>query len=711
MQSYMGNIEPFVPGSNFALYKDRVEQFFTANDIADDKRVATFITIMGCEVFEILCSLCVPDLPSKLGYEQIMKFLMDHFEPNRNKRAERYKFHKAIQETGESVNDFIVKLKSLAKSCEFGDIFGATTANNAANKKKVLDEALVDRFIVGVKNDKIQQRLLGDDANDFERCCQIALNMEMASKEIRAMKPEAAAVMKVSKDQRPFKKWNGQRQANTKSSDCKRCGRKHVDNSRCPAVNWTCFTCQKRGHTSVVCYQNKNSTKKPDRSVKGDPDQSKAVNCIAKIDVPAVYQLEVNQIPLNMELDTGAAVSIMSYEEYKRLYGKYKLTKCIQNLSTVTGQALEVVGMMEVCVKFQNKSFELELVVAHTSGRTRALLGRNWLDKIIPEWRNSIIDWINTIQVNSVENVENGLISELMKNYPHSFDKNTDNAILGHEAEIILKENSTPIFHAPYSVPFCSRDKVKAEIERLVKNKVLIPVTRSKWASPAVFVPKGNGDLRMCINCKVTVNRFIVKEHYPIPKILDIFAQMSGTFVYCIIDLEGAYQQVILSLNSRELLTVNTIFGLYQYSRMPFGVATAPLIFQQIMDEILKGLGGVFCYQDDIIIGGVDEKECKERLCEVMSRLNSHFVRINEKKSKFLVRKVKYLGHILTDGKILPNEEKVNALVNAPVPSDLHQLQSYLGLLNHYSRLLPNLSAELCPLYNLTNNNDAKAPN
>lgn len=697
---FIGNIEPFVPGGNFPLYKDRVEQFFQANDVNNEKKVATFVTIMGCEVYEILCSLCVPDLPSKLGYEEIMKRLMDHFEPKRNKRAERYKFHRATQENGESVKDYIIKLKSLAKSCEFGDVFGAAT--DAANKKKILDEALVDRFIVGIQNVKIQQKLLGDDSNDFEKCCQIALNMEMAAKEIYAMKPETSNVLKVSKGQYNKRKPNNYQITAKTKGDCRRCGREHTDYSKCPAINWKCFVCQKIGHTSVVCRNKHNSTKRTNQFDKRPIEDTKTISCINKIDTPAVYEVEVNGIPLQMEVDTGASVSIISAFEYRKLYKKYKLTNCSQNLLTVTGETLNVVGMMEVQVRAGGNNLKLELIVVHTNKRTRALLGRNWLDKIKPEWRNQFHECTNK-QVNAImTNENNELIGELSQNYPNAFDKKTDNAILGHEAEIIVRDDAIPIFHAPYSVPFCSREKVKSEIDRLVRNKILVPVTRSKWASPAVFVPKSSGELRMCLNCKVTINRYMEKEHYPIPKILDIFAHLSKARVFCIIDLEGAYQQVTVSEKSRELLTVNTIFGLYQYTRMPFGVSTAPLIFQQIMDEILKGLQDVFCYQDDIIIGGIDKKDCKEKLQEVMKRLNSHFVRINVNKSKFLVKSVKYLGHKLTDGKILPNDEKVEALVRAKVPKDLQQLQSYLGLLNHYSRFIPNLSSEISSLYELT---------
>lgn len=101
-----------------------------------------------------------------------------------------------------------------------------------------------------------------------------------------------------------------------------------------------------------------------------------------------------------------------------------------------------------------------------------------------------------------------------------------------------------------------------------------------------VFVPKSNEEIRICIDCKVTINRFMETEHYPLPKIEDIFAELSFARVFCVIDLRGAYQQIIVSEESREYLTMNTIFGLNRYLRLPFGVASAPSIFQEKMDRM-----------------------------------------------------------------------------------------------------------------------------
>ena len=190
-------------------------------------------------------------------------------------------------------------------------------------------------------------------------------------------------------------------------------------------------------------------------------------------------------------------------------------------------------------------------------------------------------------------------------------------------------------------------------------------------------------------------------EHSPFPVMEDIFASLSDCRVFCVLDLAGAYQQLALSPEAQEALTINTTFGLFQYTRLPFGIKTAPQTFQSVMSQILFGLSNVFCYLDDILIGAATDNECKDSLMKVLSRLNEYNVKINLGKCKFLQREVAYLGHILCGGQIMPNPIKIEAVMKAPVPKNLAQLQSFLGLLNYYGRFIPNLSTKLSVLYGL----------
>ena len=115
-------------------------------------------------------------------------------------------------------------------------------------------------------------------------------------------------------------------------------------------------------------------------------------------------------------------------------------------------------------------------------------------------------------------------------------------------------------------------------------------------------VPKKDGKLRICGDYKVTVNPVLDVEQYPLPKSQELFATLAGGEKFSKLDLQQAYLQLQLEEESRQYVTINTHRGLFEYTRLPFGVASAPALFQKTMDTILQGLPGVKCYIDDILV-------------------------------------------------------------------------------------------------------------
>ena len=128
------------------------------------------------------------------------------------------------------------------------------------------------------------------------------------------------------------------------------------------------------------------------------------------------------------------------------------------------------------------------------------------------------------------------------------------------------------------------------------------------------------------------------------PKPDEIFASLTGGEKFSKIDLSSAYQQMVLDESSREYVTINTQKGLYRYTRLPFGVSSAPAIFQRTMDTILAGLQYVACYIDDILITGKDDVEHLANLEEVLKHLAEHGIKAKKSKCYFLCKSVQYLG-------------------------------------------------------------------
>jgi hypothetical protein len=728
----IGKIEPYLLGDDFDNYEERMEQFFIVNKVEDAAKVPLFITLMGADAYKILKSIILPKTPNSCSYTEIIKALKQQFTPKINKRTERLKFSKAIQEPGESVSAFIIKLKMLAQTCEF---------------KQFLNDALTDRFIVGLNDDKIQQKLLEDEGIEFEGCCSAALNMEMSAKETRLINFKTVNYVGENKNYTSNHRGSSQsdrdnnyvresnygnnkhrgrqgqsnvsnreyrrrsssnassRSDNSNSSNgsiryghnsnekfsnkCERCGRFNHKSSTCRAIHWKCFNCNRYGHISTVC--------------KASSNRVNTINGVNIINEAAELKVEIEGHSVTMEIDTGACSSVICLDKYKKYFEKIQLCKVENSFSTVTGQNIEVIGKINVDVMCLGGRYNLELVVIKANKPFRPLFGRTWMDVFMPKWRSILCNHEPTIKLLVTGNVT--LLEEIKVKFPSIVNEQWENSVIKNFiGEIILMEDVTPIFQRAYSVPFKLRDKVESELDRLCKMGILESVKFSKWASPIVVVPKADGDIRICIDCKMTINKVSKSEHYPLPRIDDIFANLSNCNYFCVLDLTGAYQQVLVSEKSREYITINTHKRLFRYTRLPFGLKSAPSLFQSIMDQILRNLSKVACYLDDIIVGGVNFEECKNNLFDCLKRLNEFNVKINLKKCKLIQPKVDYLGHTISKDGIRPNQEKVKAVCSAPAPQNKQQLQAYLGLLNYYGKFIPNLSMELKDLYRLLRN-------
>lgn len=132
---------------------------------------------------------------------------------------------------------------------------------------------------------------------------------------------------------------------------------------------------------------------------------------------------------------------------------------------------------------------------------------------------------------------------------------------------------------------------------------------------------KKNGKLRLCGDFKVTIDQFIEVDEYPLPKIKDLFCKFRGGSKFTKLDISQAYQQVGVDDVSRELLTVNTHKGLFRYNRLRSGVASAPTMFQKIVESLLGGIDGVIVFLDDILITGKNASEHLPRLKQVLNIL------------------------------------------------------------------------------------------
>ena len=488
------------------------------------------------------------------------------------------------------------------------------------------------------------------------------------------------------------------------AAKCGWCGRGNHDKKDCKFKSATCHKCGKVGHIAPVCR-----SKQPGKHPRGSAKKTKWVSSTEadqtsdspeeslfvihnKSSPPYKAELQVNGKSLSMEVDTGAAVSLAPESAIASLLSSTTLQPTSIILKTYTGEQIPVKGTLSVDVKYgQQHHKNLKLLVVSGSGP--CLMGRDWLKVVRLDWRK-----IGKVSATSAS-IESR-VAALQEQYQEVFSE-TLGTITPFQAKLSVMPGAQPKFFKPRSVPFALKERVESELDRLERDGVLEKTNYSEWAAPVVTVPKPDGQIRLCGDYKVTVNPVLDVDQYPLPKPDDIFATLAGGQLFTTLDLSHAYNQLLMDEESRKFVTINTHKGLYQYTRLPFGIASAPAVFQRIMDTILQGIEGVACYIDDIIITGKTPEEHLERLEEVLQRLLRHGIHVKKSKCRFLQPSVIFLGYRIDAEGIHPTQEKLKAIVEAPAPKNVQELRSFLGLINYYGKFIPNAATILAPLNDL----------
>ena len=224
----------------------------------------------------------------------------------------------------------------------------------------------------------------------------------------------------------------------------------------------------------------------------------------------------------------------------------------------------------------------------------------------------------------------------------------------------------------------------------------------SEWGTPLVIVRKPEGKIRMCGDYKVTLNPMIAEVSTPCLNVEDLLSEVGDSSYFSKVDLEGAYLQLKLNEKSKKLTTINTPWGLFQYNRLPFGVKSAPAIFQTAMLKIVSGLEGILVYLDDILVHSSSLEDHNSRLKLLLDHLNEYNVYLNAKKCVFNVSVINFLGHTLSAKGIQPNKKLISSLKDAPYPSNKLQIQiNFIGSVQYYSKFIRNLAEKLQPLTDL----------
>ena len=488
-----GKLSEFQPETeSIAAYLERVEVFYKANSIAEDKQVAVFLSVVGGKTFSLLRDLLAPAKPQDQTLATLFETLKLHFEPKPLVIAERFYFHKRNQGTTESIAEYLAELRRLATNCEFGGY---------------LNDALRDRLVCGLRNNSIQKRLLSEANLTLAKAGEIAQGMEAAERNAKRLQGgEGASVYRMAPH-------GGKPSTASANKPCYRCGGTDHAPSACRFRDATCHQCQKKGHIAKVCRSGRTQKRQrpqhrrqqPIRKVDQEPvsDREDEDFTIFKVGGqglnPIVVTMGVNGQQLTMEVDTGAAVSVISDTTQAKLFPKCRLDSTSAILTTYTGEQMPVVGQMKVEVSYQKQSARLTLYVV--KGQGPSLLGRDWLRQIRLDWKS--------IGMASLSSKTEALVGK----FPEVFEEGLG-LMNTFEASLHLKPEYRPKFHKARPVPFALKQAIDRELDRLEGEGIIDKVSHSHWAAPVVPVPKGDGQIRLCGDYKVTINPVLEVDQY-----------------------------------------------------------------------------------------------------------------------------------------------------------------------------------------------------
>ena len=271
--------------------------------------------------------------------------------------------------------------------------------------------------------------------------------------------------------------------------------------------------------------------------------------------------------------------------------------------------------------------------------------------------------------------------------------KNELGTFTGTKAKIVLDTNAVLRFNKPRPLSYAVREKVEHELDRLQNQGVISLVEFADWAAPIVVVSKLDNPIRICGDCSVTINQATRVDKYPIPRIEDLYTTLAGGEKFTKLDLRNAYLQMQLDEQSKQYVIINT------HNRLPFGLNSAPAIFQRVMDNLIKNIPHTTVYLDDILVTGLTEAEHLLNWDAVLQRLSAAGLRLKRNNCSFLVKEVDYLGYKLDAVGLHAQPEKVRPILDAPAA-----VAVFVGMINYYSRSIPNCSTVKSSLYCLLRN-------
>ncbi len=733
-------------GARWSLWFKRFRLFLLAKRITEVEEVrANFLLLIGQEVYAIYEAIKPAEQDGTVTTElneKLFKLMTDHFTAERSELAEQSVFSRAVRESGESVDEYYIRLRMLAMNCSFG-----------IN----LEKELLRQFISHCNMEEFQRMAVRRSRTTpwtLEQALKEAKAFERTNQDLHDLRSAVGASRSKTVCYTGAKqgyKHNQGPERRPNATECGQCGKAaHQKREDCPALNGKCSGCGKTGHWRKKCRNpNKNATSNHRANVPqyGQPRQTVAhvepekkefklsseeysefLRYKACRDLGGGFTGHVQPMSngprgeiglcgttLSMLIDTGSPINVIDVGDYHSLPNKPKLVPCGTNwYPFMSGQKLPIIGQFSTNVSYRNRVTMATYLVVE--GQAERLLSVN-----------------TSVQLGLVKLDEGVLFnvqaeSEQMPNVPYSesdaecetnihaafatmFD-GTLGCIKHYEVELDVDPNVKTVRQPQRQVAIHLQEPAGRELDRQeemgIIEKVEFNSGEHKWISNLVVIPKAKDavtgevtEVRITCDCR-PINKAIRRIKFPGRSIEDLMTETVGAKWFAKLDLTKAFHQLRISEKSRNFTTITTHKGLYRYLRLHMGIASAAEIFTEILRRILQGLKRVLNMVDDVFILGETRLELHQNLIRCLFRLRQYGVSLNKAKCQFYKQELTFYGLTFTVHGVSPTEDRVRALREAKAPANAAELRSFLGAVQWCSRFIEDLCTTTEPLWSLT---------
>lgn len=496
----------------------------------------------------------------------------------------------------------------------------------------------------------------------------------------------------------------------TTEKRCFNCGQREHTAANCPTKTEgpKCFQCGERGHIAAKCAKKLSAVQSVDASVN-------------KTRVKYTKSVSIDGCALTALIDTGSDICLMCASAYIRLGCPRLERKELRFCGVGTSNNLTM-GEFNTELTIDDHTYPILIrVVPDTLINYELLVGIDFLnlveltvkpgevvvnplqeqvhlDENLPEILQINLDSNNDdVDVSHVSGPEHReKIKELVREYKPIKTREID-----FKMSIILRDDE-PVYQRARRLAAPERELVNVQVNEWIRDGVIQP-SLSDYASPIVLAKKRDGSIRLCVDYR-HLNRKIIRDRYPLPIIEDQLDALQGVKLYSTLDLKNGFFHVTVDEQSRKYTAFITPDGHYEFLRVPFGLCNSPAVFQRFINIVFRDLIQtkiVLTYLDDLIIPSIDYESGVRNLEKVLQVASEAGLVINWQKCKFLRKRVEFLGHILESGYVSPSERKIEAVKNFPEPTNIKQLQSFLGLSGYFRKFVPQYSLIARPLSDL----------